>query len=88
MLHFALNVAGAKETVTVSSATEEVPTDTATPTTVVNRLDVARTPPVETLNRFSVPDLTANSATCTPVPDCQFIQAGTNGIPKATCSIV
>ncbi|MBZ5687575.1 MAG: TonB-dependent receptor [Acidobacteriia bacterium] len=44
VLHFALNVAGAKETVTVSSATEEVPTDTATPTTVVNRLDVARTP--------------------------------------------
>jgi hypothetical protein len=44
------------------------------------------TPPVEALNRFSVPDLTANSATCTPVPDCQFIQAGTNGIPKATYS--
>src|SRR5579864_1400815 len=44
VLHFALNVAGAKETVTVSGATEEVPTDTATPTTVVNRLDVARTP--------------------------------------------
>ena len=30
--------------VTVSGATEEVPTDTATPTTVVNRLDVAHTP--------------------------------------------
>ncbi|HYM77863.1 MAG TPA: carboxypeptidase-like regulatory domain-containing protein [Candidatus Dormibacteraeota bacterium] len=44
------------------------------------------TPPVEALNRFSVPDLSANSATCTPVPDCQFIQAGTNGIPKATYS--
>ena len=44
VLHFALSVAGAKETVTVSGATEEVPTDTATPTTVVNRLDVARTP--------------------------------------------
>jgi hypothetical protein len=44
VLHFALNVAGAKETVTVSGAPEEVPTDTATPTTVVNRLDVARTP--------------------------------------------
>ena len=41
-------------------------------------------PRVEDHNRFSVPDLSANSATCTPVPDCQFIQAGTNGIPRAT----
>jgi len=44
------------------------------------------TPPVEALNRFSVPDLSSNSATCTPTPDCQFIQAGTNGIPRATYS--
>ncbi len=44
------------------------------------------TPPVEAKNRFSVPDLSSNSATCTPVPDCQFIQAGTNGIPRATYS--
>ena len=43
-------------------------------------------PPVEALNRFSVPDLSANSATCTPKPDCQFIQAGTDGIPRATYS--
>ena len=41
-------------------------------------------PPVEALNRFSVPDLSANSATCTPVPDCQFIQAGSDGVPRAT----
>jgi hypothetical protein len=41
-------------------------------------------PPTEEHNRFSVPDLTAASATCTPVPDCQFIRAGTNGIPRAT----
>jgi hypothetical protein len=41
-------------------------------------------PPVETHNRFSVPDLSANSATCSPMPDCQFLQAGTNGIPRAT----
>jgi len=41
-------------------------------------------PPVETHNRFSVPDLSPNSAACSPVPDCQFIQAGTNGIPRAT----
>jgi len=43
-------------------------------------------PPVEALNRFSVPDLSSHSATCTPIPDCQFIQAGTNGIPRATYS--
>jgi hypothetical protein len=41
-------------------------------------------PPVETHNRFSVPDLSANAGTCSPVPDCQFIQAGTNGVPRAT----
>ncbi|HWZ75689.1 MAG TPA: TonB-dependent receptor [Candidatus Sulfotelmatobacter sp.] len=44
VLHFALSVAGAKETINVSGATEEVPTDTSTPTTVVNRLEIARTP--------------------------------------------
>src|SRR5579864_3084904 len=43
-------------------------------------------PPIEALNRFSVPDLSSNSATCSPVPDCQFIRAGTNGIPGATYS--
>jgi hypothetical protein len=43
-------------------------------------------PPVEAQNRFSVPDLSSNSATCTPVPDCQFIQAGTDGVPRATFS--
>jgi hypothetical protein len=41
-------------------------------------------PPVEVHDRFSVPDLSANSLTCTPQPDCQFFQAGTNGIPRAT----
>jgi len=44
VLHFALNVAGAKETVNVSATSETAPTDSATPTTLVNRLDVARTP--------------------------------------------
>ncbi len=43
-------------------------------------------PPVEAHNRFSVPILTSESATCTDVPDCQFEQAGTNGIPRATYS--
>lgn len=39
-------------------------------------------PPVEIHDRFSVPDLTSNSLTCTPQPQCQFIQAGTQGIPR------
>ena len=41
-------------------------------------------PPVETHDRFSVPDLSARSMTCSPYPDCQFIRAGTNGVPRAT----
>jgi hypothetical protein len=41
-------------------------------------------PPIEIHNRFSVPDLSAASATCSPYPDCAFIQAGTAGIPRAT----
>jgi len=41
-------------------------------------------PPTEVHNRFSVPDLTANSGTCSPYPNCAFIQAGTGGIPRAT----
>jgi hypothetical protein len=44
VLHFSLNVATTKETITVSGAPEAVPTDTATPTTLVSRLDVERTP--------------------------------------------
>ena len=41
-------------------------------------------PPIEMHNRFSVPDLSAASATCSPYPNCAFIQAGTDGIPRAT----
>jgi hypothetical protein len=44
VLHFALNVAGAKAMVNVSGTPENAPTDSATPTTLVSRLDVARTP--------------------------------------------
>ena len=45
-------------------------------------------PPVEIHNRFSVPNLNVNPGTCNfelpDYPDCAFIQAGTNGIPRAT----
>jgi len=39
-------------------------------------------PPIDTQNRLSVPDLSANSATCSPKPDCQFLSAGSNGVPR------
>ncbi len=41
-------------------------------------------PPVEVNNKISVPNLSPASATCTPIPNCQFIVAGTQGIPRAT----
>jgi len=41
-------------------------------------------PPVEIHDRFSVPDLSPNSIACSPSPDCQFIRAGTHGVPRAT----
>src|SRR5208337_265005 len=45
-------------------------------------------PPTEIHNRFSVPDLSVSPAACNPLapayPDCAFIQAGTDGIPRAT----
>jgi outer membrane cobalamin receptor len=44
VLHFALNVAGAKEMVNVTDNPESAPTDSSTPTTVVDRLEIARTP--------------------------------------------
>jgi hypothetical protein len=44
VLHFALTVAGSKETVNVTATPESAPTDSATPTTLVDRLEVERTP--------------------------------------------
>jgi len=42
------------------------------------------TPPVEALNRFSVPDLVPCPLPCTT--PASFIQAGTGGVPRATYS--
>lgn len=39
-------------------------------------------PPYETKNDFSTPDLSSNSVSCTPKPNCQWLTAGTNGIPR------
>ncbi len=44
VLHFALNVAGAKESIDVTDTAEAAPTDSATPTTVVDRGEISRTP--------------------------------------------
>jgi hypothetical protein len=44
VVHFQLSLAGAKETVNVSGVPEVAPTDSATPVTLVNRLDIERTP--------------------------------------------
>jgi len=44
VVHFSLSVATNKETINVSGSPQAVPTDSATPTTLVSRLDVERTP--------------------------------------------
>jgi hypothetical protein len=44
VLHFALNVAGPNEMINVSGNPEVAPTDSSTPTTLVDRLEIARTP--------------------------------------------
>jgi len=44
ILHFSLSVATNKETINVSGTPESAPTDSATPTTLVSRLDVEHTP--------------------------------------------
>jgi hypothetical protein len=53
-LHFALNVATAKQTVNVSAQQEVVPTDSATPTTLINREDIQRTPGADRTNSMAM----------------------------------
>ena len=54
VVHFQLKVATNNETVTVSAAPEAVPTDTATPTTLVNREDIQRTPGADRSNSMAM----------------------------------
>jgi hypothetical protein len=54
VLHFSLNVATTKETITVSGAPEAVPTDSATPTNLVSRLDVEHTPGADRSNSLAM----------------------------------
>ncbi len=52
--HFLLRLAGQKETVNVSGAPEVAPTDSATPITLVNRLDIERTPGAARTNSLAM----------------------------------
>jgi hypothetical protein len=54
VLHFALSVSGTKETLIVSGAPEVAPTDSATPITLVDRLDVERTPGADRTNSLAM----------------------------------
>ena len=54
VLHFALNVAGAKESINVTATAVTAPTDTSTPTTVVDRLEIARAPGADRSNSLSM----------------------------------
>jgi hypothetical protein len=54
VVHFQLSVASAKETVDVAANLETVPTDSATPTTLVSRLDIERTPGASRSNSMAM----------------------------------
>jgi outer membrane cobalamin receptor len=54
VLHFALIVAGSKETVNVSATAEGAPSDSASPTSVVDRLEIARTPGADRSNSLAM----------------------------------
>jgi hypothetical protein len=54
ILHFQLTLAPAKEAVTVSSAPVIIPTDSVTPVTLVDRLDITRTPGASRSNSLAM----------------------------------
>jgi outer membrane receptor for ferrienterochelin and colicin len=54
VVHFQLKLAGANETVNVSGTPETAPTDSATPTTLVNRLEIQRTPGASRSNSLAM----------------------------------
>ena len=54
VLHFQLQIAAKNENITVSAAPEAVPTDTATPTTLISRQDVVRTPGADRTNSLAM----------------------------------
>jgi hypothetical protein len=54
VVHFQLQLASAKEKVTVSAAPAVVATDSATPTTLVSRVDIERTPGADRTNSLAM----------------------------------
>ena len=54
VVHFQLQVASRTESVTVSATPEVAPTDTATPTTLISRLDIERTPGADRTNSLAM----------------------------------
>jgi len=54
VVHFQLSLAGTKETVNVSGLPEVAPTDSVTPITLVNRLDIERTPGASRSNSMAM----------------------------------
>ena len=54
VLHFALNIAGAKESINVSGAPDAAPADSSTPTTIVDRRAIARTPGADRSNSLAM----------------------------------
>jgi len=54
VVHFQLRVESSKETVSVTEDLESVPTDSTTPTTMVNRLDIQRTPGASRSNSMAM----------------------------------
>jgi hypothetical protein len=54
VLHIQLKVATGNETVTVTAAPEVAPTDSATPTTLVNRQDIEHTPGADRTNSLAM----------------------------------
>jgi hypothetical protein len=54
VVHFQLQVGSASEKVTVSASSAQVATDSATPTTLVSRLDIERTPGADRTNSMAM----------------------------------
>jgi TonB dependent receptor/Carboxypeptidase regulatory-like domain/TonB-dependent Receptor Plug Domain len=54
VLHFALKVAGTKETINVIDTPEAAATDSVTPTTVVDRIEIAKTPGASRSNSLAM----------------------------------
>jgi hypothetical protein len=54
VVHFQLRLESKTETVTVSAVPESVPTDSATPTTLVSRQDIQRTPGADRTNSMAM----------------------------------